>query len=182
MLHLLSRRVDLDPMSIYFNADEIFEIAEQIERNGARFYRQAAKMTEASQNQELLLDLAQMEDEHLKTFAAMRADISKQEQITMLDPVFDPEGEVALYLRAMADGKVFNVNMEPSEVLTGKEAMEEILQIAIGKEKDSVVFYVGMKEMVPEKFGKSKIEDIIKEEMSHIRLLSDGLARARKTG
>jgi len=169
-------------MSIYFNADEIFEIAEQIERNGAKFYRQAAKGTQASQNQELLLNLAQMEDEHLETFAAMRADISKQGQITMVDPVFDPEGEAALYLQAMADGKVFNVDVEPSEVLTGKEAMEEVLQIAIGKEKDSVVFYVGMKEMVPEKFGKNRIGDIIKEEMSHIRLLSEELAQTKKTG
>jgi rubrerythrin len=174
--------MDLEPMSIYFNADEIFEIAEQIERNGAKFYRQAAKGTEAPQNQELLLNLAQMEDEHLKTFAAMRADTSKQEQVTMIDPVFDPEGEAALYLRAMADGKIFHVNVEPSEFLTGKEAMEEVLQIAIGKEKDSVVFYVGMKEMVPEKFGKSRIGDIIKEEMSHIRLLSEELAKAKKTG
>jgi len=169
-------------MSIYFNADEIFEIAEQIERNGAKFYRQAAKGVAASQNQERLLNLAQMEDEHLKTFAAMRADMAKQGQITMIDPVFDPEGEAALYLQAMADGKVFNVNVEPSQALTGKEAMEEILQIAIGKEKDSVVFYVGIKEMVPEKFGKSRIGDIIKEEMSHIRILSEELAKTKKTG
>jgi len=60
--------------------------------------------------------------------------------------------------------------------------MEEVLQIAIGKEKDSVVFYVGMKEMVPEKFGKNRIGDIIKEEMSHIRLLSEELAKTKKTG
>ena len=30
-------------MSPVFNTDEIFEIAEQIERNGAKFYRRAAK-------------------------------------------------------------------------------------------------------------------------------------------
>ena len=30
-------------MSYNFNADEIFEIAEQIERNGANFYRTAAE-------------------------------------------------------------------------------------------------------------------------------------------
>ena len=32
-------------MSITFNADEIFEMAEEIERNAAGFYRQAAKYT-----------------------------------------------------------------------------------------------------------------------------------------
>jgi len=30
-------------MPIPFNADEVFEMAEQIERNGARFYRAAAE-------------------------------------------------------------------------------------------------------------------------------------------
>jgi len=29
-------------MSYDFNADEVFEMAEQIERNGVRFYREAA--------------------------------------------------------------------------------------------------------------------------------------------
>ena len=32
-------------MAITFSADEIFEMAEQIERNGAKYYRQAAKGT-----------------------------------------------------------------------------------------------------------------------------------------
>ena len=30
-------------MSIVFNADEILEMAEQIERNGAKFYRRASE-------------------------------------------------------------------------------------------------------------------------------------------
>ncbi len=56
-------------MVMPFNADEVFEMAEQIERNGARFYRAAAKkIPEVSQ---VFSDLAAMEDEHEKTFAAI---------------------------------------------------------------------------------------------------------------
>ena len=33
-----------------------------------------------------------------------------------------------------------------------------------------------LKELVPAKFGQSKIDDIIKEEMSHIRILAGKLA------
>ena len=43
--------------------------------------------------------------------------------------------------------------------------MEEVLQTAIGLEKDSIIFYVGIEELVPEKLGKDKVNDIIKEEM-----------------
>jgi rubrerythrin len=50
--------------------------------------------------------------------------------------------------------------------------MVEILKSAIEAEKDSIVFYLGMKEGVPEKLGKGRLEAIIKEEMGHIRVLS----------
>jgi len=50
--------------------------------------------------------------------------------------------------------------------------VEDILQMAIGLEKDSIVFYLGMKEMVPERLGRGKIDGIIKEEMRHVNDLS----------
>ena len=163
-------------MSTYFNADEIFEMAEQIERNGAKFYRRAAEGVEEPQSRELLLRLAEMEDKHQKTFAAMRADMLKEGQVSTVDPVFDPEGEAALYLRAMADGHVFNMRVDPSERLTGEETMEDILKTAIGLEKDSIVFYLGINEMVPERLGKGRVDDVIKEEMSHITILNRELS------
>ncbi|MEA3417103.1 MAG: hypothetical protein U9R02_13310 [Thermodesulfobacteriota bacterium] len=108
-----------------------------------------------------------MEDEHEKTFADLRAGLSEKEKVTT---VFDPEGEISLYLRALADTRVlFEKKIDAS-------SMEDILNEAILAEKDSIVFYlVGMKEMVPENFGKAKIDAIIKEEMTHIKLLSKEL-------
>ena len=59
-------------MSYDFNADNVFEMAEQIERNGALFYRQAANDVADPDAKQFLLDLAAMEDDHEKTFAVMR--------------------------------------------------------------------------------------------------------------
>ena len=159
-------------MSIPFNADEIFEMAEQIERNGARFYRRAAEGAVDLRNRRLLLDLAAREDEHEKTFSSMRANLADGEREAT---VFDPEGQAALYLRAMADGHVFDVKADPTEFFTGKETMEEILLTAMGMEKDSIAFYLGMKELVPQRLGKDRIDGIIKEEMDHIAILSKEL-------
>ena len=47
-------------MSITFNANEIFEMAEEIERNGAKFYRKAAQNTSDNQTKQMLLDMADM--------------------------------------------------------------------------------------------------------------------------
>lgn len=160
-------------MTIPFSADEVLQMAEQIERNGSRFYRRAAQGFADSRARQQLLDLAAMEDEHQKVFASMRADLSPQER----EPsVPDPYGEAVLYLRGMADGSVFDVRADPSERLTGKETMEDILRTAIGLEKDSIVFYLGLKEIVPERLGRQRIEDIIKEEMGHITVLSQEMA------
>ena len=160
-------------MSIPFNADEIFEMAEHVERSGARFYRRAAQGFADPRARQLLLDLAVMEDEHQKVFAAMRADLSPQERHPT---VSDPYGETVLYLRGMADGHVFDVKADPAKRLTGKETAEGIIKTAIGLEKDSIVFYLGLKEMVPERLGKHRIDAVVKEEMGHIAVLSRELA------
>ena len=160
-------------MSIPFNADEIFEMAGQIERNGARFYRRAAEGAVDPRNLRLFLDLAAKEEEHQKIFASMRADLAAEKSETA---TLDPDGQAALYLRAMADGHVFEVKADPTQLFTGKEAVEDILQVAMDMEKDSIVFYLGMKEMVPEGLGKDRIDGIIKEEMGHLALLGKELA------
>jgi rubrerythrin len=164
-------------MSFPFNADEILEMAEQIERNGARFYRRAAEGAVDSRNRQIFLDLAAMEDEHEKVFASMRVDLAGQKR----EPaVFDPDGQAALYLRAMADGHVFDVKADPTQLFTGKETVADILRVAMGMEKDSIVFYLGMKEMVPERLGKDRIDGIIKEEMGHLAFLGNELAARRQ--
>lgn len=160
-------------MSIPFNADEIFEIAEQIERNGARFYRRAAEGPGSSRVRKKLLDLAAREDEHGKVLAAMRAGLSPREK---KPTVSDPWGEALLYLKGIADGNVFDLKADPAAGLTGNESAQEVLKTAIGHEKDSIVFYVGMKVVVPERLGRDKIEAIIQEEMGHMSALSSELA------
>jgi rubrerythrin len=153
-------------MSYDFNADEVFEIAEQIERNGAKFYRTAAENIADSDKKKLLINLAEMEVEHEQTFKTMRSELSQDEKIAT---TFDPEGESENYLRALADTRVFY------ETKIDTSSIKEVLKSAITAEKDSIVFYLGMKDVVPAHLGKQKLDGIIKEEMNHIRLLSKEL-------
>jgi rubrerythrin len=88
--------------------------------------------------------------------------------------VFDPQGEAALYLRALADTRVF------FEKDIDATSMREILKSAIEAEKDSIVFYLGMKDAVSENLGKDRIDGIIKEEMGHIKMLSKELLKYKR--
>lgn len=162
-------------MAEVFNIDETFEIAEQIERNGARFYRKAAEIFEASRAKSLLMDLASMEDRHEKLFKEMRQELKKKG--TAQDGPIDEEP--ARYLRAIAGGYVFPINADPSDKLTGKEALSDIIDYAIEIEKDSIVFYLGIREAMPEELGKFDISKIIKEELRHITILTDLLHKTK---
>jgi len=149
-----------------FTADEVFEMAVRLEKNGAQFYREAAQNTDNPEYNKLLVGLSEMEVEHEQTFKNLRSELSKNEKTST---VFDPQNESALYLRALADTKVF------FEKEIDFSSMKSVLKAAIIAEKDSIVFYLGMKEMVPEKFGKDELDKIIREEMNHIRILSKEL-------
>ena len=162
-------------MAEVFNIDETFEIAEQIERNGARFYRKAAGIFEASRAKSLLMDLAAMEDRHEKLFKEMRQELKKKSgtQESSIDE------EPARYLQAVAGGYVFPINADPSDKLTGKESLSDVINFAIEIEKDSIVFYLGIREAMPEELGKFDISKIVKEELRHITILADLLHKTK---
>ena len=157
-------------MAYDFTAKEIFEMAKQIERNGVAFYQKAAKSVSDASEKDMLLELAKMEEDHEATFIKMEAQLKEQETAPT---VFDPEDEAVQYLKSLADTRVF------FEKEIDLSSMKSILKAAITAEKDSIVFYLGMKELVPETLGKERIDGIIKEEMSHIRLLGKKLVTAR---
>jgi rubrerythrin len=154
-----------------FNANEILQMAEQIERNGADFYRKSSEKIQDPAGKELLLNLAEMEDQHEKTFATLRSKLSGQEKAPT---VFDPEGETVRYLKALADSKVF------FEKTIDTDNMEGILKEAITAEKDSILFYLGIKDLVPQALGQNRIDEVIKEEMAHIHLLTQELVALKK--
>ncbi len=155
-------------MGYDFSADEVFQMAIQMEKNGAAFYRKAADNAGDEENKKFLLELADMEVDHEKTFSELRQQLTEKEKAST---VFDPEGEAAMYLKALVDTRVF---FEKDIDVT---SMRDILMAAIGAEKDSIVFYLGMKDAVPDDLGKSRLDAIIKEEMGHVRLLSRKLVQ-----
>jgi len=158
-------------MAYDFNANEVFIMAEQMERNGAKFYRDAAKTISDPDSREFLDGLAAMEDQHEKTFIKMKAELTEREK---QETVFDPSGEGILYLHALADTRVF------FEKEIDLSTLEGILKSAIEAEKDSIIFYLGMKAAVPENLGKNRLENIIQEEMGHVRLLASKLVALKK--
>ncbi len=164
-------------MAYDFNAEEVFEMAVQIEKNGAAFYRKAASLQEDAANKAFLETIARMEDRHQAGFEDMKKTLSDMEKA---QTVFDPQEELVLYLKAMADAHGGEGNPDAAAQLTADDTMAEIIETAIGLEKESILFYVGLKDIVPPKLGRDKIDDIIAEEKMHIAQLSGFLKKAER--
>lgn len=153
-----------------FNVDEIFEMAEHIERNGAKFYRQAAEIVESPTGKELLVGLAAMEDEHEKTYAEMRQRLGSAGQ--QRDTVYEGDDSAVQYIRAWADKNVFDIDASIFESLEGNETLLEIINKAIQREKETIIFFEGLKESLSSEDDRQNVERIIHEEVQHIGILT----------
>ena len=161
-------------MAITFNADEIYNIAEQIERNGQKFYSDSAGRVKEPPAKQVLQNLADMEAEHLKTFQALHAKLSEQsrDQIT-----WDPDGQAGAYLKAAADSHVFKTSADPTSLLEDNADARQILELALQFEKDTVIYFLGVADMVPERLGKADVLGLVKQEQGHIALIQRTLSK-----
>ncbi len=164
-------------MPVKFSANEVFEMAVEIEINGAKFYRHSVKCISDAKLKKLFNELADKEDQHKMVFSLMREELNAKEKKLF---VADIDNQLQDYLHAMADGYVFQKVDDACSLVDKKSSIEDIFLMAIGFEKDSIVFYSGLKEMVPADSGRDKIEKIIKEEMSHITILNSELMNIRR--
>lgn len=156
-------------MSFYFNADEIFQVGVQIEMNGKTFYEKAAQKAADPKVRSLCTELAEWETRHVTQFETLRAGLPDSARE---GGAFDPDSELAGYVRTAADEHVFLQNKDVSELVAACSNAADLLDLAIRFEKDSVKFYNAMKELVAAHLGQVKLDSLIDEELRHIAILS----------
>jgi len=154
-------------VTLTYSAFEVFEIAEQVERNGTKFYRTAADIAGNSNVREIFLRLAEWEYKHEKIFSRLKR---ANENLTR-EPTADKPDEMPIEPKAMAGLTVFSIKSGPGWKLLGNKTQTDVLRMAIKNERDTAVFYEGLKSFVPIGDGQEKIDEIIKEEMRHITIL-----------
>lgn len=145
-----------------FSVREAVEMALRTEMLGYEFYtRTADKFKESGELRELFTRLAGMERKHEEVFRGLLSGIQDEE----------PEGweEAGNYFRAMMESEFFLGREKSLPSLSQAPTVLEAVNFAIGFEKETLLFFVGLKQAVRE---KDVVEEIIKEEASHIRSLS----------
>lgn len=150
-------------MAVFFDISEVYQFAIKIEENGERFYRSVAEKTKDKEVKELFIFLADEEVRHKKIFEENLSKIHKYEP-----PELYP-GEYFAYLREYAEHLIFPKGVERE---LKKEDVIEAIDFGIRRELDSIMYYLEIKDFIPET-QKLELDKIIKEERSHFIKLSN---------
>ncbi len=164
-------------MAQRFNTEEIFELGIQIEKNGVSFYATAAENTVDQGLKDLFLRLSDWERTHVTLFENLRMKLPPG---TGEFDLFDQDNMVHLYLRAVADNNIFVKGLTLGSDHVIWTSPVAVLRTALDFEKDSVVFFSSLKEIMDEKTGISEVEKIIHEELNHIGFLTGEIRKLEK--
>jgi rubrerythrin len=156
-------------MSIYLNANEIFQVGVEIEKNGKLFYETAAKQTQEGPTKKLFNELATWEGHHIELFEKLR---NRLPEAARKEDLFGADSEILMYIKATADSHVFVRNKDIPGLVSKLKSPQEVLDLAIQFEKDSVVCYTTLKMAVPVTFGRDQIDALANEEIKHIAILT----------
>jgi rubrerythrin len=149
---------------IFFTGGEIIEVAIQIEKNGLYFYRSLAGILDQDDIIELFLHLAGEEEKHIKSFNSL------YESLKDYKPEIADEEEYYSYIKMFADMNVFT-KKEGLENMIGKiHKKEDALNMAISFEKDSILFFAEIKDMVKTS-QKEAVDNLINQEKEHLKKL-----------
>ncbi|MCX5713385.1 MAG: ferritin family protein [Candidatus Omnitrophica bacterium] len=151
-------------MGDIFAGSEIVEIGIQIEKNGRDFYNALVGKTKSPKAADIFKYLAKEEEKHIKAFEGI---LNKLDQYR---PAEAYPGEYFTYMQALAGEHIFT--KKGQGVLSAKSIASDrvAIEAGVGFEQDSIVFYSGMKRVVPA-YDQKVIEELIAQEENHLRQL-----------
>lgn len=145
-----------------FSGCEVLDIAVQIEKNGISFYKALYERASSKEAKKVLEILVAEEKEHEKFFRELFGQSCSH----------DPEGaypqEYYSYMRTLASSFMFSD--EEEQALHPIDSFKEGIEAGMQMEKDSILFYLGIRENVPEK-DKEKLDRVISAEKKHLSKL-----------
>ena len=149
-----------------FSAAEAFEIAMQIEKNGEVFYHAVAARMADSSVEKLFQELAAQEQRHYEVFQKMAGTVGGA-----ASPAAPEYDEYQVYLHATLDNALFAGSDKALALAEQARDRQAALRVAIGFEKDTLLFFYDLRDMASVAEQKT-INGIIQEEKLHLRRLA----------
>lgn len=151
-------------MGNILSGSEIVELGIQIEKNGRDFYNSVYSNSKNEKAKAIFKFLSQEEEKHVKVFQGILAKTQK----------YEPQGldsdEYYSYMTILASEHIFTQKDEGKDAAKTIKNDKEAVQRGIGFEQDSIVFYEGLKKIVPD-YDQKIVKEIIIQEQSHLKQL-----------
>jgi len=147
-----------------FTADEVFQIALELEETGEVFYEAIAAGCGNEQVAAMCRRLAAQEAAHQQRFNQMRERFARQ-------PATPPLSQEALdFAQATINQRVIP-NPAEARKIAGEGSLNHVLSLAIQLENDSISFYTNMLSVVPGDDARA-VRQIVTEEQGHAKELT----------
>ncbi len=147
-----------------FSAGEIIDLAIKLEKNGEAVYRGAVEKVSMPALVPLLQWMADEEVKHADWFAQLKLDLE-----TKNENPFVAEMSRELFNEMLGEKNFSLKDVDFSSV----EEIDDLLEIFIEFEKDSIIFYEVLKPFVEDPVAREHLSKIIDEEESHIERLKE---------
>lgn len=146
-----------------FSAAEVVEMGMAIERRSCDLYARLAEAVSDAQAGEIFLFLVKEKTGQLAQLKEMAVRLKQQE------PLGQYSDDYAGYIRDLSEEFVIAERSLPATLARGLER-GQALQMGIDREKDTALFYEGIKDLVPAA-ERGYIEKLIIQERRHMRRL-----------
>ena len=145
---------------------ELIRLAKKDEDVGAEFYQKLAEKVESEDLKEKFLEIREQEIGHSERFQEML------DQLSDYVPQEDFPGEYEQYFQSFLSKREYLDSGDAVEAASGIESDMEAIKFALSQEKNTLLFFLEMKELVPSSQHREMVHEVIDEERDHIVELS----------
>ena len=151
-----------------FSAIEIIDLAIKLEKNGEAVYRGAIEKVSSPEFVPLLEWIADEEVKHADWFAQLKDNLE-----TKNENPFVAEMSRELFGEMLGDKNFSLKDIDFSSI----EKIDDLIEIFIEFEKDSIIFYEVLKPFVEDPAARDYLGKIVEEEKRHIERLNEFIGR-----
>ncbi|MFQ6092344.1 MAG: ferritin family protein [bacterium] len=152
-------------MAVLFSAREIVEAAIEKERKRRGFYSTVSELSQGDDTRGLFQFLAEEEMRHIETFSKIRDRLPEESH----SPWYTEEMQA--YMDGVIDGRLY-AGIDTTEFVQRAIDDKEVFRLAIGFEKDSILYFREFRPYVSESDQKV-VAELIEQEKGHIRKLAE---------
>lgn len=152
-------------MAVLFSAREILEAAVEKEKKRKGFYAKVFELSTNADMKELFRFLMEEEVKHVAAFEQIRDQLSVETHSVEYDD------DMQAYMDSVIDDRLYS-DMDSKEFVQKAIHAKEVFRLAIGFEKDAILYFTEFLPFLTES-DRKVVAELIEQEKGHIRKLAE---------